>query len=149
MKSFIVVALVALAQFAVATPPACILAAANTQDNPADVEGICKNKASEIQGNLASICGGQNDNAQSAFAAICKSAGVTVSPYVASSSGTSNGPSSGPTSTGSPTGSESANTGGTPTGSANPSDSTGAASRREFGSFAAVAIAAAGLIIAV
>jgi len=72
---------------AVASPPACLLAAINTQENPADTKTIC-GKASDVQKTIQSVCpSGDQSAALSAFAETCKAAGITV-PTPSATSGT-------------------------------------------------------------
>ncbi|CAK3865903.1 Hypothetical predicted protein [Lecanosticta acicola] len=75
------------AHVAVATPPACLIAAVNTQDDPSDLKSVCGDGASVVKKYISSNCGDSQDAANSAFMDVCKDAGVTVSSS-ASSSGT-------------------------------------------------------------
>ncbi|KAF2490974.1 hypothetical protein BU16DRAFT_530553 [Lophium mytilinum] len=75
-KSIFVFAFLAVAKLAVATPPACLLGAIATQDDPSKVSEICKN--SKMSGYISSACGDSTQQAMSAFSAVCKEAGVTV-----------------------------------------------------------------------
>ena len=60
-------------------PPACLLAAVNTQDNPADLSAVCGKEAPDVQHAIASLCSGDSQSiAQSAFIATCSSAGSSV-----------------------------------------------------------------------
>lgn len=64
------------AQVAVAAPPACLLAAVNTADDPADMAAVCKN--GDVKSYLSSKCGDNADAAMEAFQSACKDAGVEV-----------------------------------------------------------------------
>ncbi|PSK34586.1 hypothetical protein B9Z65_8912 [Elsinoe australis] len=87
--SFIFAAFAVAAQLASAqTPPACLLAAVNTNQNPADVNAICK-KSSEMGDKLNDMCGDNLDSAQKAFTSICKNAGVAVTLSASSSASAS------------------------------------------------------------
>lgn len=66
------------AQVAVAAPPACLLAAVNTQDDPSDMKAVCGDGASEVKKYLSSNCGDNTDAANDAFEEQCKDAGVSV-----------------------------------------------------------------------
>jgi hypothetical protein len=71
------VAFFMLAAQVAAAPPACLIAAISTTQNPSDVKSIC-NSPSDIQSTLSSKCGSDASTAQNAFIAVCKDAGVTV-----------------------------------------------------------------------
>ncbi|KAF1830872.1 hypothetical protein BDW02DRAFT_591567 [Decorospora gaudefroyi] len=153
--------LFALAQFAVATPPGCLLGAINEYDSPIDIKSICKSK--DLSSKVASYCPDDLEAAMSAVADICDDAGVEVATSVSSSaSGSKTATSSSHKATGTagstlvpmyPTGSSgSGNGNGTvpnATGSPKPSGSatdsaglplsTGAAGKMEIGVFAIVA----------
>jgi len=75
-KSAVVIALLGAAQVAIATPPACLLAAVNTYKDPADVSGACKDNG--VMSELKKACGGDYNTAFVAFKGVCKSAGVAV-----------------------------------------------------------------------
>jgi len=83
-KSAFVFAFLAVAKLAVATPPACMLAAIMTQDDPSKVEDICKN--GKMSGYISSACGDNTQVAMNAYADVCKQAGVTVATSVSSDS---------------------------------------------------------------
>ncbi|KAL9621047.1 MAG: hypothetical protein Q9160_004432 [Pyrenula sp. 1 TL-2023] len=70
-------------------PPACLLAAVNTQPNPADLKSICNDENSKkIQDDLTSKCGNNVKAALDAFSSTCNDAGVKVAtPTVTASSG--------------------------------------------------------------
>ncbi|MCJ1225439.1 hypothetical protein MMC12_002088 [Toensbergia leucococca] len=92
-KSTILLALFAAsAQIVAAVPPACLLAAVNTEQNPADLPTICGVDSPKVQNQIKNLCGGNTDAALTAFYDVCKSAGVTVSSV--SSSGSSSSSSS-------------------------------------------------------
>ncbi|MCJ1361587.1 hypothetical protein MMC16_000687 [Acarospora aff. strigata] len=71
-----------------AVPPACLLAAVNTQPNPADLNTICGSDASKVQGQISKLCGSNTDAAMSAFSSTCSAAGKTVSSMASSTSST-------------------------------------------------------------
>jgi len=82
-KSIFVFAFLAVAKLAVATPPACMLAAIMTQDDPSKVEDICKN--GKMSGYISSACGDDTQVAMNAYADVCKQAGVKVAASSSSS----------------------------------------------------------------
>lgn len=89
-RSTVVLALVAIAaRLAVALPPACLLGAVNSQPNPADLESICGDKASEVQSQIEDLCGNDVDVALDEFDKTCESAGYTVAAVTSSTSSTS------------------------------------------------------------
>ncbi|OCL13881.1 hypothetical protein AOQ84DRAFT_351781 [Glonium stellatum] len=92
-KSTFVLAFFAIAKLATATPPACLLAAINTQDDPSKVSDICK--SSKMEPTIISYCGDNTQQALSDFASVCKGVGVTVSSAAPSASGTLSAKSSG------------------------------------------------------
>jgi len=92
-KSAFVLAFFAIAKLATATPPACLLAAINTQDDPSKVSDICK--SSKMEPTIVSYCGDNTQQALSDFASVCKGVGVTVSSAAPSASGTLSAKSSG------------------------------------------------------
>lgn len=59
-----------------ATPPACLLDVIGAQPDPSDVETICNKKS--VPSDISSKCDDQKSAAMSAFASVCKDAGVTV-----------------------------------------------------------------------
>jgi len=148
-------------------PPACLLSAVNTQDNPTDLSSLCGDEANDVQKAINSLCTSTNKSAaQSAFIATCSSAGSSVAPYTATSAATTSTPSGSfvyttvvdgstvVTSAGSsPTsgaGASAEATGTTATNSAGESaaSATGnaASEQRQVGSFAAAVIAIAGVV---
>ncbi|KAI4162565.1 MAG: hypothetical protein LQ342_003796 [Letrouitia transgressa] len=72
-KSAIFLSLVAIsARLATAAPPSCLLAAVNTEPNPADLPTICGPHSSKVKAELRKLC---NENVQAgldAFDAVCK-----------------------------------------------------------------------------
>jgi len=79
-KSTIIFAFLALANIVVAVPPACLLAAVNKQENPADLAKICGSDSMSVQRDIVSVCD-QSDisKALQAFAQTCGDAGKKVS----------------------------------------------------------------------
>jgi len=59
-------------------PPACLLSAVNTQDEPSDMAAICGSDAQDVQQAIASLCGNNASVAQSAFISTCSAAGSSV-----------------------------------------------------------------------
>ncbi|EME83977.1 uncharacterized protein MYCFIDRAFT_214564 [Pseudocercospora fijiensis CIRAD86] len=119
-KAPTVLAILALtAQVVVATPPACVLAAVNTQNDPSDFKTVCG--ASEVQQYMSSKCGNYLDTAQTYFSDYCKANGAKVASVSSSSSSshTATQSSSGASHSATATGSASAGT--------DSSSSTGAA----------------------
>ncbi|KIX94394.1 uncharacterized protein Z520_09780 [Fonsecaea multimorphosa CBS 102226] len=89
MKTSLLLQFVALAVRVVLAdiPPACLLSAVNTQDQPGNLSSICGNEATDVQKAIASMCSGNAVSvAQSAFISTCSVAGSSVAPYTASSS---------------------------------------------------------------
>ncbi|KAF2184350.1 hypothetical protein K469DRAFT_750951 [Zopfia rhizophila CBS 207.26] len=86
-KATLFLAFVAVAKLAVAAshPPACMLGAVNTHDDPAKVSEVCKSK--DITQTISKFCGDDTKNALSAFADICNKTGVKVSTDVPTSTG--------------------------------------------------------------
>ena len=79
-KSIFAATLFALAQFAVATPPGCLLGAVNEYSDPTDLKSVCKAKDATTK--IASFCGDNTKEALSAFADICNDQGVKVCAYI-------------------------------------------------------------------
>ena len=78
-KTAILLSLFTLSSSVLATPPACLLAAVNQQPNPADLTAVCGGSSGhKVQQAIANLCGSNVAVAESAFAATCSSAGVTV-----------------------------------------------------------------------
>jgi len=92
-KSAFVLAFFVISKLATAAPPACLLAAINTQDDPSKVSEICK--SSTIEPTIISYCGNNTQQALSDFASVCKGLGITVSSVAPSASGTLSAKSSG------------------------------------------------------
>jgi len=86
-KSIFVFAFLAVSKLAVATPPACLLSAIMTQDDPSKVSDICKN--GKMSGYISGACGDETQQAMVAYSAVCKEAGVTVATSVSASSSAS------------------------------------------------------------
>jgi len=88
MKTSFILPLIALATRVLAdTPPACLLNAVNTQDDPSDLSSVCGHDALDVQEAIASMCSGNAVSvAQSAFLSTCSGAGSSVAPYTATSS---------------------------------------------------------------
>ncbi|KAJ8105837.1 hypothetical protein OPT61_g9941 [Boeremia exigua] len=78
-KTVFAATFLALAQFAVASPPGCLLGAVNQYSDPADLKSVCKAKDATTK--IASFCGDNTKEALSAFAEICNSQGVKVCAY--------------------------------------------------------------------
>lgn len=78
-KTVFAAAFLALAQFAVATPPGCLLGAVNTYSDPADVQSVCKEK--DVSNTVAKFCGDDAKAALEALAEICNDKGVKVGMY--------------------------------------------------------------------
>ncbi|KAF2848947.1 hypothetical protein T440DRAFT_469698 [Plenodomus tracheiphilus IPT5] len=148
-KTIFAATFLALAQFAVATPPACLLGAVNTYDDPSDIKTVCKSK--DLSSKVEKYCGDSASTAMDALADICNEQGVKVATAVSGSasatktasgshaSGTgsagfyptgSSGNSTVPIASGGPAASGGAATG---TSSGGPPESTGAAGRMEIG----------------
>jgi hypothetical protein len=78
-KTAILLSLFTLSSSVLATPPACLLAAVNQQPYPANLTAVCGgSNGHKVQQAIASLCGSNVAVAESAFAATCSSAGVTV-----------------------------------------------------------------------
>jgi len=95
-KTAILLFLFTLWSSVLATPPACLLAAVNQQPNPANLTAVCGgSNGRKVQQAIASLCGNNVAVAESAFAATCSSAGVTVASYTASPSSIPTNPANG------------------------------------------------------
>lgn len=70
------VALLGFVNVAAATPPACLLAVIGQQPDPSDIKTICNKK--DVASDISSTCDAQKSAAMSAYASVCKEAGVTV-----------------------------------------------------------------------
>ena len=83
MKTIIFATLLAfIAQIAFAIPPACLLHAVNTQNEPGDLSAVCGNGALTVQSYMAQNCGNFESDAQKAFLATCSSAGTSVGKFI-------------------------------------------------------------------
>ncbi|KKY16622.1 putative gpi anchored cell wall [Diplodia seriata] len=91
LLAFLVVALLGFVNIAAAaTPPACLISVIGSQPNPNDVATICKKDS--VASDIGSSCGSEKADAMSAYASVCKEAGVTVSTSAsASASATKSG----------------------------------------------------------
>ncbi|KAI1909177.1 hypothetical protein LOZ12_005510 [Ophidiomyces ophidiicola] len=80
-KSVFLFAILALFNIVAAqVPPACLLAAVNTQKNPADVKTLCEGASKDVQEALMKACDSNNlRKAQNAYQTACKQAGIDVS----------------------------------------------------------------------
>jgi hypothetical protein len=80
MKASIILPVLGLAVRVLAdTPPACLLNAVNTQDDPSDLSSVCGDDAIDVQEAIASMCNGNAVSAaQSAFISTCSVAGSSV-----------------------------------------------------------------------
>ncbi|KAF9693591.1 hypothetical protein EKO04_008503 [Ascochyta lentis] len=154
-KSIFAATFFALAQFAVATPPGCLLGAINGYSDPADLKAVCKSKDAATK--IASFCGDDTKEALSAFAEICEDKGVKVATEVPTSTSGSIKPSgTGASASASGTGSISVSSSGNSTlatasgsapkptsasgtSTAGAAETTGAAGKLEVGLAAAVA----------
>lgn len=153
-SSILLLASTFLFHSAFAMPPACLLGALNKdQQNLADIKTICSKNAADVQGSISNMCGGMTDEAMSYFSSVCKQvANVSVSSAAASSTGGSAASATGTHSSTdvlsnpTPTANGDAAASNTASGS---TQSTGAAATNAAGPFAAVALAAAGLVIVV
>ncbi|TKA27193.1 hypothetical protein B0A50_04530 [Salinomyces thailandicus] len=66
-------------RIAVAAPPACLIAAVNTQPDPSDLNAVCSGgNATEVKRHLCKQCGSNFDIAMSGFSGVCSQAGVTI-----------------------------------------------------------------------
>ena len=68
--------LLALAEFAVATPPACLLGAASQFSSPVDMKSVCQSK--DLKSEVAKICGNDADAAMAALADICNAQNAQI-----------------------------------------------------------------------
>jgi hypothetical protein len=78
-RTIFTTAFFALASFAVASPPGCLLGAVNTYDAPSDMKAVCSEK--DAAKTIQKFCGDSAQEAMEAFADICNSAGVKVCKY--------------------------------------------------------------------
>ncbi|KAK0943421.1 hypothetical protein LTR48_004578 [Friedmanniomyces endolithicus] len=79
-KSTTLLVLAALAaRLVVATPPACMIAAVNTQPNPGALQAVCSgSNATAVVESICKNCSSNAAAALSAFASVCSGAGVTI-----------------------------------------------------------------------
>jgi uncharacterized membrane protein YgcG len=104
--SFFLAAFLALVHVAVATPPACLLAALGIQSNPSDVKLLCDGLQKSMIGNLTQVCKGPSlDGAYGVYASTCQSVGVKVAALPTSSSSASGPAATGGSGSGSGSGS--------------------------------------------
>ena len=83
MKTYVLLPIVAFALRVLAeVPPACLLNAVNTQDNPADLAAICGKEALTVQEAIANMCDSNQPAAQSAFISTCSAAGSSVGMFM-------------------------------------------------------------------
>jgi len=88
-KATIFAILAVAARVAVATPPACLLAAVNECPNPADIKSICSTDSSKVTSYISKNCGDYEDAASKYFKEVCEDAGETISDSSSSSSASS------------------------------------------------------------
>jgi len=69
----------ALAQFAMASPPGCLLGAVNQYEDPSDIKAVCKSK--DLSSKVAELCGNDAEAAMEAIADICNDVDVDVCKY--------------------------------------------------------------------
>lgn len=68
-----------------AVPPACLISAVNTQDDPHDIEAVCSGDAAqEVAKAISTNCDDVQDIATEWFASVCKDAGVTICTFTSS-----------------------------------------------------------------
>lgn len=79
-KTIFAATFLALAQFAVATPPGCLLGAVNTYDDASDIKTVCKSK--DLSSQVEKYCGDSAEAAMEALADICNDAGVKVGMFL-------------------------------------------------------------------
>ncbi|KAK3670475.1 hypothetical protein LTR78_009579 [Recurvomyces mirabilis] len=90
-------ALLAVATRVLATPPACLIAAVNTQPNPATLSAVCSgNNATAVESYICKNCTADTVQlAMSGFASVCAGAGVTIKNTTSCSATSSSSSSSG------------------------------------------------------
>ncbi|EMD97660.1 hypothetical protein COCC4DRAFT_52162 [Bipolaris maydis ATCC 48331] len=93
--------LFALAQFAVAAPPACLLAAASQYSDPATVKMVCQSK--DMKSMVATICPNDVDAAVAALADICNGQNAHAASGISATAPLTTGSSPKPTGTGAST----------------------------------------------
>lgn len=77
------------ARVAASSPPACLLAAVNTCENPADIKNICSKESDKVTSYLTKNCGDYEDAANKWFKETCEDAGETISGGSSNSSSSS------------------------------------------------------------
>jgi hypothetical protein len=77
------------ARVAASSPPACLLAAVNTCENPADIKEICSKESDKVTSYLTKNCGDYEDAATKWFKETCEDAGETISGGSSNSSSSS------------------------------------------------------------
>ncbi|OBT65354.1 hypothetical protein VE03_04661 [Pseudogymnoascus sp. 23342-1-I1] len=88
--SYFIVALAAFARVALATPPACLIAALGEQTNPADIPTLCKSGLDAFYGNITEKCSGDNKaSAVKIYSSTCLASGVTITLPTSTSSSAS------------------------------------------------------------
>ncbi|KAK5689027.1 hypothetical protein LTS10_001007 [Elasticomyces elasticus] len=94
------------ARLVAATPPACLIAAVNTQPDPSALKAVCSgSNATAVEEYICKNCSSNAADALSAFASVCSSAGVTIDNSTSCSSTSSSSSSASKTSSASGTGS--------------------------------------------
>ncbi|KAI7545171.1 hypothetical protein KC331_g6381 [Hortaea werneckii] len=82
-------------RFASAAPPACLLAAVNTQPQPSALEAVCSgSNATEVENYICKHCGSDAETAMSGFASVCSRAGVKIDESASCDNSTSSSSSS-------------------------------------------------------
>ncbi|KAF2840731.1 hypothetical protein M501DRAFT_990691 [Patellaria atrata CBS 101060] len=86
-KSTLFFAFLAVSKLAIATPPACLLAAVNTHEEPSDIAAICGSDSPGMQRIINRVCNGNLKRAaMDAYVSICEGEGHTVRMLSSSSS---------------------------------------------------------------
>ncbi|KAG9234824.1 hypothetical protein BJ875DRAFT_460702 [Amylocarpus encephaloides] len=89
-STFVLGAIMALARVAIATPPACLLAALQVQTNPADLKSLCGTLQTSMTGNITEKCSGSAESAaRRAYADTCLSSASVTIPFASSTSSAS------------------------------------------------------------
>ncbi|GAB1731979.1 hypothetical protein NU195Hw_g232t1 [Hortaea werneckii] len=82
-------------RFASAAPPACLLAAVNTQPQPSALEAVCSgSNATEVEDYICKHCGSDAETAMSGFASVCSRAGIKIDESASCDNSTSSSSSS-------------------------------------------------------
>jgi len=82
-------------RFASAAPPACLLAAVNTQPQPSALEAVCSgSNATEVENYICKHCGNDAETAMSGFASVCSRAGIKIDESASCDNSTSSSSSS-------------------------------------------------------